>query len=125
VPSRVHIFLWLMANNKTLTRDNLAKRKNVEDMTCLFCKENEFVHHLFFNCCVAKVMWNEFSDMLGIEIKPDFESVEKMWILRKKFKLVNVCTFAVLWSIWKFRNDMIFQCGGGQVQESCCKVVQG
>jgi hypothetical protein len=28
VPPRVHIFLWLLANNKTLTRDNLAKRKN-------------------------------------------------------------------------------------------------
>jgi hypothetical protein len=28
VPPRVHIFLWLLANNKILTRDNLAKRRN-------------------------------------------------------------------------------------------------
>jgi hypothetical protein len=28
VPPRVHIFLWLLSNNKTLTRDNLAKRRN-------------------------------------------------------------------------------------------------
>jgi hypothetical protein len=30
----VHIFLWLLANNKTLTRDNLAKRRKVDDETC-------------------------------------------------------------------------------------------
>jgi hypothetical protein len=28
VPPRLHIFLWLLANNKILTRDNLAKRTN-------------------------------------------------------------------------------------------------
>jgi hypothetical protein len=28
VPSRVHIFLWLLSNNKTFTRDNLEKGRN-------------------------------------------------------------------------------------------------
>ena len=27
VPSRIHVFLWLLANNKLLTRDNLSKRR--------------------------------------------------------------------------------------------------
>jgi hypothetical protein len=27
VPPKLHTFLWLLANNKTLTRDNLAKRR--------------------------------------------------------------------------------------------------
>ena len=31
MPPRIYIFLWLLSNNKTLTRDNLAKRRNVED----------------------------------------------------------------------------------------------
>jgi hypothetical protein len=53
VPSRVHIFLWLLANNKTLTRDNLEERKRLEDKRCLFCNELESVSHLFFLvlCC--------------------------------------------------------------------------
>jgi hypothetical protein len=46
VPPRFHIFLWLV-NNKILTRDNLAKRKQVEDLSCLFCFEYESVHHVF------------------------------------------------------------------------------
>jgi hypothetical protein len=43
VPPKLHIFLWLLTNNKTLTRDNLAKRRNVEDESYLFCEEKESV----------------------------------------------------------------------------------
>jgi hypothetical protein len=49
VPSRLHIFLRLLANNKTLTRDNLAIRRNVDDATCLFCAEEEI--------CFLNVVW--------------------------------------------------------------------
>jgi hypothetical protein len=48
VPPRLHIFLWLLANNKILTRDNLAKRKQIDDKACLLCNEFESVGHLFF-----------------------------------------------------------------------------
>jgi hypothetical protein len=47
-------FLWLVSNNKLLTRDNLDKMRKVEDLTCLFCKEKEHVHHLLFECVVAR-----------------------------------------------------------------------
>jgi hypothetical protein len=53
VPPRIHFFLWLLSNNKLLTRDNLEKRSKVEDITCLFCQEPESVAHLFFGCVVA------------------------------------------------------------------------
>jgi hypothetical protein len=58
IPPRLHVFLWLLANNKVLTRDNLAKRRQVDDKTCLFCAELESVSHLFFNCCVARMTCN-------------------------------------------------------------------
>src|SRR4051812_18780695 len=57
VPPHLHIFLWLLANNKTLTRDNLSKRRHVEDKTRVFCSENKSVNHLFFYCFVAKMVW--------------------------------------------------------------------
>jgi hypothetical protein len=59
IPSRIHIFLWLLANNKIQTRDNLAKRKKMDDMACAFCNEHESVRHLFFECCVAQAFWRE------------------------------------------------------------------
>ena len=43
IPPRVQFFLWLLANNKLLTRDNLAKRKEVSDPTCMFCNDRESI----------------------------------------------------------------------------------
>jgi hypothetical protein len=48
IPGCVQVFLWLLAQNQLLTRDNLAKRRVVPDPTCLFCTEPESVFHLFF-----------------------------------------------------------------------------
>jgi hypothetical protein len=36
VPPKIHFFLWLLFHNKLLTRDNLVKRQNVDDLTCIF-----------------------------------------------------------------------------------------
>ena len=85
VPPRIHIFLWLLTNNKTLTRNNLAKRQKVEDLSCLFCSEPETVQHLFFDCCVARVSWDHLSEVLGTQIWTDFESVARWWVSEKKF----------------------------------------
>jgi hypothetical protein len=68
-------FLWLLTNNKVLTRDNLLKRRELNDVSCLFCTENESVNHLFFGCCVAKVLWHNLSIMFDKSVGNDFESV--------------------------------------------------
>jgi hypothetical protein len=54
VPPRVQYFVWLLSKNRLLTRDNLGKRRKVNDSTCLFCAEQESIQHLFFECVVAK-----------------------------------------------------------------------
>jgi hypothetical protein len=87
-----------------LTRDNLAKRKLVDDVSCLFCLETESVVHLFFGCCIAKLMWSQLSDMSNRIIGTDFESVAGLWLREKKFKSLNICTSAVMWYLWKMRN---------------------
>lgn len=51
IPPRVDVFLWLLTNNRLfLTRENLGKRKEVTDKTCVFCAEKESVSHLFLEC---------------------------------------------------------------------------
>jgi hypothetical protein len=98
-PSRLHIFLWLQ-----------AKRRALDDMTCLFCTEKESVKHLFFDCCVAQVLWENISEIIGVAVGTDFESVAKWWLI-KKYNAVNACTCtaAALWALWKIRNDLCFQ----------------
>jgi hypothetical protein len=80
VPPRLHIFLWLLANNKVLTRDNFLKRRELNDVSCLFCTEIESVNHLLFGCCVATVLWHNLSIMFGKSVGSDFESVARLWL---------------------------------------------
>jgi hypothetical protein len=51
IPPRVQFFLWLISNNRVLTRDNLAKRRNVSDPTCFVRKMN------LSYICFSIVVW--------------------------------------------------------------------
>jgi hypothetical protein len=83
VPPHVHFFLCLLSKNKLLTRDNLEKRRRVDDKTCMFCSEAESIHNLFFECIIASQVWLSVSEVVGFEIGTDFEYVAKRWICNK------------------------------------------
>jgi hypothetical protein len=108
---RVHFFLWLLTQNKTLTRDNVSKRKQADDKSCLFCKENESIHHLFFDCVVSRQVLVNISECLDLQCGECFESVGRMWLSNKKYMIANIFTSAALWGLWKLRNYLCFQDG--------------
>jgi hypothetical protein len=109
VPPSIHILFWLLANNKVLTRDSLAKRKQLDDKTCLFCKDAESVNHLFFECCVARLMWGHVAEITGLPIVNDFISFGKFCVMWQNLADMNVLSSAVLWTLWKTRNNLCFQ----------------
>jgi hypothetical protein len=119
VPPRIHIFLWLLANNITFTRDNLAlaKRREVLDKTCVFCSENESVAHLLFGC-IAQCFWSVISEIIGFSIVSDFESMAKWWLREERYNDVNVLSVAVLWTIWKTKNHVLSGCAMEQDGEA-------
>ena len=88
---------------------NLAKRKHIEDKTCMFCTELETVNHLFFDCCVAKVLWAYMFEIFHIPLGSDYESIARWWISNKTYKVMNCFSAALMWCLWKFRNEMCFQ----------------
>jgi hypothetical protein len=111
-----------------LTRDNLSKRRPVDDPTCLFCSEIESGSHLFFHCCVAKALWAVISEIIEFPVGAGFESVAKLWIREKKIKIVNTCTTAVIWTLRKYRNEMCFQvsqwCGMQTLMRRCAGLLK-
>jgi hypothetical protein len=53
-------------------------------------KYKESVAHLFFNCCVARELWNEFADILGVPpVVVDFESMAKNWLGGNRLTILN------------------------------------
>lgn len=95
----------------TLTKDNQLKRRWEGDSKCYFCSEEETMQHLFFDCHVAKFVWNII--YLAFRIKPPTSVMDmlnpwlgclphKLW----KHSLVGATTMC--WAIWLCRNDVVF-----------------
>ncbi|XP_023912636.1 uncharacterized protein LOC112024225 [Quercus suber] len=58
MPEKTKMFLWRLAVNTLPTRDNLSRRFQIVDTSCLFCKENiETPIHLFLNCNASRAFW--------------------------------------------------------------------
>jgi hypothetical protein len=109
VPPKIHFFLWLLAHRKNLTRDNLVKRQNVDDLSCLFCAESETCDHLFFDCAIASAIWAEVRQIMNLpDAHVTFSSIAELWKNSKKNVVANVVFVVVLWTIWLTRNDMCF-----------------
>jgi hypothetical protein len=80
----VHFFFWLVSKNKFLTRDILEKRRKVDDASCLFCAEKEIVCHLIFECVVTRKAWEIVSEVVGVRLGYDYESIAKLWLCKYK-----------------------------------------
>ena len=113
IPLRVKTFIWLILKKSILTRDVLLERGGDCPKTCLFCGQDESINHLFFQCPLARYVWNIVSVATGI--KCQFEGADFCltdWLNgfgknQKKKMMVGVA--AILWGIWKTRNLACFE----------------
>jgi hypothetical protein len=91
-----------------MTRDHLKKRNLNKPETCVFCSEPESVQHLFFYCIVARNVWQSISSFLSFSVGNSVGAIAYYWIADKRHAALNSIYAAVLWSIWKLRNVLIF-----------------
>jgi hypothetical protein len=75
---------------------------------CIFCSENETVHHLFFDCIVAKQFSREVSLLFKVDIVHVFESVARFWVANNRHHVLYSVSSCALWCLWKTRKGMIF-----------------
>uniref|UniRef100_A0A8I6YHA6 Reverse transcriptase zinc-binding domain-containing protein n=1 Tax=Hordeum vulgare subsp. vulgare TaxID=112509 RepID=A0A8I6YHA6_HORVV len=108
-PQNIHVFLWLCLYNKILIRDNVAKRKIVDDLSCLFCNEVESIQHLFFDCINASSIWSLISEFFHHQRIKCFDDISSLWKFIKKRPMLHLVTVASLWSIWRLRNEFCLQ----------------
>jgi hypothetical protein len=50
------------------------------------------------------------SNVCGVELGSDFESMAKLWLCNKWFGVVNMASAAVCWGIWKLQNLLCYRC---------------
>jgi hypothetical protein len=92
VPPECIFFLWLLSKDMLLTRDNVGKRRLVEDKTCLLCSEDETVNDLFFDCMVVRQAWETIYEVVGFPISLDYVFVARCCLCNKKNMVWLICS---------------------------------
>lgn len=113
VPSKVNIFIWAVMQGRTLTTDNLHKRKKIIPNRCIMCKQ-ETRQHLFTDCLFADLVWWKL--ICGLTDRWISSVPINQWIRhRKRSKIFmigrliwKVIGHAIFWGIWCERNSRIF-----------------
>ncbi|GKB66016.1 RNA-directed DNA polymerase, eukaryota, reverse transcriptase zinc-binding domain protein [Tanacetum coccineum] len=98
------------------SRVNLDKKGiDVDSLLCPICHEDvETVNHLFFTCDLAKDLWAllarwwELDIPFCTSISEWFEWLDSLSISHKAQVFVEGVGGTLLWSIWSFRNRLVF-----------------
>ena len=118
-PPKVEMFLWLALLGKLNTKA-LLMHKGIQfegPPTCPFCSEHsETLDHLLITCTISWDIWCELAADFGVvpETKKTFKQFFVHWIevpfsnkTQRRFWITSF--FAVAWSLWKRRNEIVFQ----------------
>jgi hypothetical protein len=112
IPLKIKIFLWYIWKGVILTKDNLAKRKWQGSLKCCFCNSLETIQHLFFDCPLARSVWNVVYITFGVRPPVSFAHLLGSWVRSFPAKIRNQCLVglaALLWALWLNRNEAVFQ----------------
>jgi hypothetical protein len=117
-PSKVIVFSWQALLGRLPMRSNLARRRVllVEDSSCIFCGSvGESENHLFASCPMAWSVWLKVFNWFGMtpflphSMSSIFETFCAWGVRRKPARHgVIMVWHAVIWALWRSRNDRIF-----------------
>ncbi|KAL2925667.1 hypothetical protein RDABS01_007932 [Bienertia sinuspersici] len=111
-----HQFItWLGIRQRLLTRDRLVRmRLSAEDNCCLCSRGVDSHSHLFFKCDFSRNCWKQTLDWLKVQMHHFQMQYIVQWLARNcegdRVRRQASCTAvnALVYSIWKVRNDRIW-----------------
>lgn len=111
VPFKIKIFMWYLDREVVLTKDNLRKHRQQGCTKCCFSDNYESIQHLFLDCRLAILLQHTIHVAYNLPPPTCITNMFRNWLLgihpRLKAQIhVGVC--ALVWAIWNFRNDCVF-----------------
>lgn len=102
--------MWLLKQDRILTKINLSNKGWQGDTACLFCGDVESTNHLLYP--FSKAIWSWIANHNGLYF--NCENIEDLWLLdccipRKNKLLVKLVRAVTLWSIWLAKNKVSFE----------------
>ena len=123
---KCQFFLWLAFHNRCWTADRQAKRGLPYPAQCPLCdKEDHTIHHILCGCVVARQTWSLVFCRYGLQDfspLPDDKVLHVWWmhildLFPNNYKRgLNSLIILVAWSVWKRRNDVVFNGAALNVQ---------
>ncbi|KAK1292717.1 hypothetical protein QJS10_CPB17g01022 [Acorus calamus] len=118
IPLKVKIFLWLVFQQRILTKSYRAKWRPHMDTTCEFCAvDTETVEHMFCSCPAVMQLWNLISVATSSRIR--IQNMEDLWTHMVvapnlgdeavQVRVASIITPAAVWAIWLTRNGVVFR----------------
>ncbi|KAD6452957.1 hypothetical protein E3N88_07662 [Mikania micrantha] len=116
VPIKVNILAWKVQLGRVPTMDVLEKKGiRTHCPWCVNCGEfQESALHLFSSCFVATMLWQGVSSWCKVSPIYAFSITDLLdfhrmgsWNHRKK-EAIHAIILTTIWSIWKMRNDAVF-----------------
>jgi hypothetical protein len=75
-PSKAHIFMWLLLNNKVLSWDNLQKRNTQCPGWCIFCTDSEETNfHLNISYAFSNQVWRKLNYAFSNQFWKEVEGI--------------------------------------------------
>ena len=116
IPIKVNIFIWRLMLNKIPSRVNLDRKGiDVGSTLCPICQADvETVNHVFFSCDMALDLWAmlawwwELDIPVCANIMEWFEWLGSLQVSNKVKSIIEGVGRTLMWSIWSFRNRLIF-----------------
>jgi hypothetical protein len=120
-PSKVSGFVWMVLHGRVPTRENLLRRNIIAatgDHCCVFCGNSvETVPHLFLYCNAILQIWERILAWLGLNFSLP-HSIDSLLNYvsaapgnKHQRKGLVMIWCAVIWTIWRYRNRVIFYNG--------------
>jgi len=126
-PSKVVAFSWKLLHNRIPTKVNLSHRHVLSPESSLnrvMCAGGlETANHLMLHCTYAMKVWDGVMRWLGfnVVIPPNLFSLWECWDgvsnNKKIRKGLRMIWHAVVWSLWRARNDRIFNNSFREMEE--------
>ncbi|GKB05354.1 putative RNA-directed DNA polymerase, eukaryota, reverse transcriptase zinc-binding domain protein [Tanacetum coccineum] len=116
VPIKINVFMWRLLLNKLPSRFNLDRRGiDVGSILCPICQDDvESVYHLLFSCEMAKDLWDllakwwELDIPVCANISECYSWLDSLHASSKVRLFLEGAGGTLLWSIWSFRNRLVF-----------------
>jgi hypothetical protein len=131
-PLRCKFFIWLAVKNRCWTADCLSKHGLPHHSLCLLCDQvEEDVQHILVSCVFSREVWTEILLCVGLQVmapQPDVRTFSAWWcwaassLLKEKMKGFNSLVILVAWTIWKHRNECVFEGFNSSVPSVCQEV---